>query len=96
GTGLARQYGAAARFLFGRIAPALVPLMKPFFHAQTLDEAGRNLARMVTEPSLAGVNGRYIAGTKEIRSSVDSYNTEKQRDLWEESAALVGLSGAGC
>jgi len=91
GTGLARQYGAAARFLFTRVAPALVPAMKPFFHAQTLDEAGRNLARMVTEPSLETVSGRYIAGAQEIRSSEDSYNVEKQRDLWDESAALVGL-----
>jgi len=93
GTGLARQYGAAARFLFSRVAPALVPVMKPFFHAQTLDEAGRNLARLVTEPALATVSGRYVAGTKEIRSSTDSYDVEKQRDLWDESAGLTQVVG---
>jgi NAD(P)-dependent dehydrogenase (short-subunit alcohol dehydrogenase family) len=89
GTGLARQYGAAARFLFTRVAPALVPVMKPFFHAQSLDEAGRNLARMVTEPSLATVSGSYVAGTKPIRSSEESYDAAKQRDLWDESEKLV-------
>ena len=93
GTGLARQYGAAARFLFTRVAPALVPVMKPFFHAQTLDDAGRNLARMVTEPSLAGVSGTYIAGTKPIRSSAESYDAAKQRDLWGESAVLTQVVG---
>lgn len=89
GTGLARQYGAAARFLFTRVAPALVPVMKPFFHAQTLDDAGRNLARMVTEPSLATVSGTYIAGTKPIRSSEESYDRARWRDLWDGSEHLV-------
>jgi len=49
------------------------------------------LARLVTDPSLEGVSGRYFEIYEEARSSEESYDLEKAQELWEESARLVGL-----
>ena len=50
-----------------------------------------DLARLVADPELAGVSGRYFEGEKEVRSSVLSYDRENAAELWETSAELVGL-----
>ena len=89
-TGLARRYGAASRFVFARVVPPLLPLLRPFFFAQTMDEAGRWLARLALDPQLDGVSGRYFSGSREARSSAQSYDAALQRELLEGSAALVG------
>jgi hypothetical protein len=35
------------------------------------------------------VRGQYFEGTKEIKSSVESYQVEKQDDLWEWTVNYV-------
>ena len=52
----------------------------------------RALARLVLDPALASVSGRYFEGLNEIRSSEESYHEAKAASLWEQSAELVGLS----
>jgi hypothetical protein len=49
------------------------------------------MARLVTDPSLEGVSGRYFEIDEEARSSEESYDREKASELWDESSALVGL-----
>ncbi|MDP9478441.1 MAG: SDR family NAD(P)-dependent oxidoreductase [Actinomycetota bacterium] len=92
GTGLARDHAPLARFAWDRGAARLVPILRrlgvPFSTAET---SGRALARLVTDPSLEGVSGRYFEIDEEARSSEESYDREKARELWETSAALVGL-----
>jgi NAD(P)-dependent dehydrogenase (short-subunit alcohol dehydrogenase family) len=95
GTGLARDWGPAARFVSDRVLPLLVPVFGRFgMNVHTVEESGGALARLVTDPELEGVSGRYFEGGKEARSSELSYDRGNAAELWETSAELVGL-GAG-
>jgi NAD(P)-dependent dehydrogenase (short-subunit alcohol dehydrogenase family) len=95
GTGLARDWGPLARLAWdggvGRLVPVLRRLGVSF---STPEASGRVLARLVTDPSLEGVSGTYFEIDERARSSEESYDREKARELWEASAALVGLEPA--
>jgi NAD(P)-dependent dehydrogenase (short-subunit alcohol dehydrogenase family) len=93
GTGLARGYGPAARFAWNAVGPLLRWTLRPF-HANihSPEDSGRALARLVLDPALESVSGRYFEGLREIRSSAESYDEAKAAALWEQSAELVGLS----
>ena len=91
-TGLARDWGAAGRLVWNGLLPSLVPVLRrlgvPF---STAEASGRALARIVTEPSLGGVSGRYFEIDEESSSSRESYDRSKAEELWETSAKLVSL-----
>ena len=53
---------------------------------------GNALARLILDPSLDGITGKYFDGLEEIRSSDESYDEKKATELWESSAELVKLS----
>ena len=92
GTGLTRDYGPGARFVVNRILPRLVPLLGVFgVNVNSTESSGKNLARLVLDPKLEGVSGRYFEGEKEIRSSEMSYDRTNAADLWETSTELVRL-----
>ncbi|KAI0155338.1 dehydrogenase/reductase [Xylariaceae sp. FL1272] len=84
GTGLAREASGFERFLWMRVLPNIIPLLRFFLFANIhLPQAsGANLARLAIEPELMGVSGKYFEGRREIRSSTDSYDISKQDDLW--------------
>jgi NAD(P)-dependent dehydrogenase (short-subunit alcohol dehydrogenase family) len=92
GTGLARDWGHLARLAWDRGVARLVPVLRrlgvPF---STPEASGRALARLVTDPSLEGVSGRYFEIGEVSCSSEESYDLGKARELWETSAALVCL-----
>jgi NAD(P)-dependent dehydrogenase (short-subunit alcohol dehydrogenase family) len=93
GTGLARDYGLAARVAWHSVGTLLSWILRPFhanFH--TPADSGRALARLVLDPSLESVSARYFEGLKEIPSSKESYDEPKAAALWNESAQLVGLA----
>ena len=93
GTGLARDYGPSIRFAWNLLGPLLCRMMRPFVaNIHSPEESGRALARLVLDPSLENVSGRYFEGLAEIRSSAESYDQSKATTLWEQSAELVGLS----
>ncbi len=93
GTGLARDWGPLARLAWDRGMARLVPVLRslgvPF---STPEASGRALARLVDDPFLRGVSGRYFEIDQEARSSEESYERGKAAELWEASAALVGLA----
>lgn len=92
GTGLARDWGLAGRFVSDRVLPLLVPVFEKFgMNVHTVEASGKALARLVTDPKLENVSGRYFEGEKEIRSSELSYDRKNATELWETSAELVGL-----
>ena len=92
GTGLARDYGAGARFVVNRILPRLVPLFGSLgVRVNSTQSSGKNLARLVLDPELEDVSGRYFEGEKETRSSEQSYDRENAAQLWETSTELVRL-----
>ncbi len=84
GTGLSRDYGAFMRFGWN----VLLPLMPGIKSKET---SGKELARLVLDPALERVSGKYFAGMEERPSSQESYDQQKAALLWEGSAELVKL-----
>ncbi|EXJ68524.1 uncharacterized protein A1O5_08317 [Cladophialophora psammophila CBS 110553] len=84
GTGLARQYPALLRFMWKRVLPALIPLLRlvvsPNIHRA--EESGASLAWVALDDAVKGTSGVYFEGKKQIKSSVDSYDEAKQEELW--------------
>ena len=58
----------------------------------TVSTSGKHLARLVLDPQLINVTGKYFSGLHEIPSSQASYDPEKARELWEGSSELVKLA----
>lgn len=87
GTGLGRDYPSAQRFVWRRLMPALRVLPG----VTGAPAAGRRLARLVTDPRLAHLDGAYVELGRVTRSSEESYDRARAAALWEESARLVGL-----
>ena len=93
GTGLLREAGAPLRFVWNHVLPRIVPLLRRVLYANihTPAESGAALARLVTDPAYAATSGKYFKGTREIRSSAESYDQGRTKQLWEDSLALTGL-----
>jgi NAD(P)-dependent dehydrogenase (short-subunit alcohol dehydrogenase family) len=92
GSGLARDYPPALRFVWDRVLPLLTPLVSTI---NTAARSGAALARVVTDPGLERVSGRYFAshtGFAEAVSSNESYDVERAAGLWDRSVAWTGLS----
>lgn len=85
GTGMARDTPPVLRFVWLHVLPHLIPLMRlaitPNIHKTK--ESGASLARVAVGDDVEGLNGVYFSGPTQIKSSVASYNEEKQDDLWE-------------
>ena len=96
GSGLAREYPAAARLVWNWVLPGVTRALHPFLPGlSTLGLSGPALARMVLDPALEGVSGKYFpsaARWREAPSSRDSYDTDRARALWIASARMTGLS----
>lgn len=85
GSGLARDYSPAGRLAWRYLFPAL-RVLPGVNSART---SGRHLAALSVDKRFDGVTGEYFAGGKSIRSSADSYDLDKARDLWQTSEQLV-------
>lgn len=96
GTGLAREYPAPALFFWRVVMPRILPLLRRLVthNIHTPTESGAALARLIVDPALENANGRYFEGLKEIRSSIDSYDTKRAQELWKTSAVLTDLASA--
>jgi len=94
GTGLAREASGVVRFLWLRVLPHILPLLRvavsPNIHAPA--ESGAALANLVVGKDVSGQSGKYYEGTREIRSSKDSYDESKQEDLWRWTAQYLASS----
>jgi len=84
GTGLAREYGPVLRWIWLKILPHLIPVLRLLMSSNThsTEESGLALARLAAGEDVEGVSGVYFEGMRELKSSVDSYDMEKQDDLW--------------
>lgn len=94
GTGLVRESAAPLRWLWRHVLPRAIPLLRRVLSANvhTQAESGAALARLVLDPALAGTSGKYFEGTREIRSSVESYDSARATELWQGSASLTHLA----
>ncbi|MCU0849517.1 MAG: SDR family NAD(P)-dependent oxidoreductase [Spirochaetes bacterium] len=89
GTGLARQAGPVAFFIWKYIMPVMTLLP---INANTPGKSGRALAALATDALYDDATGKYFEGTKEIKSSKLSYSKENALDLWDTSVELVKLA----
>lgn len=91
GTGLAREYPAPLRWLSNHVLPRAVPLLRRLLspNIHTPAESGAALATLVTAPELSKVSGQYFEGTREIRSSQESYDAPRAAELWQASEELT-------
>ena len=95
GTGLTREAPAPIRFIAKNILPRAIPLLHHSYktsNVHTIDESGHSMARLMTDPALAGTTGRYFQEQREVRSSSESYDEGRAAELWQTSAVLTGLS----
>lgn len=85
GTGLAREGNAIERWLWNSVLPHVMGLLRIIFNPNVHHpaESAAALARLAVSPEIKGVTGKYFEGTKEIKSSKDSYVKSKQDNLWE-------------
>ena len=96
GSGLARDYPPALRFIWNRILPAaarVLTLVVP--NVNPADKAGDALARLVLDPELAQVSGKYFPSHtrwRQAASSDASYDVARARALWDESVRMTKLA----
>lgn len=57
----------------------------------TPERSGQAMARLLLDPTLAKNTGKYFQLLTERRSSDDSYNQSYAKELWDDTARLVGL-----
>ena len=96
GSGLARDYPPALRWLWNRVLPGVARVLTPVYPGiSTAPKSGGALARLVLDPALAETTGRYFPSTARWRaapSSAESYDEARARALWEASARLCALA----
>ena len=94
GTSLARDAGAMLNFVFTKVLPHLIWLLRRLVSSNihSPQESGVALARMAVGKDVQGVSGKYYEGPEEIKSSVGSYVKEKQEDLWQWTAKFVAMN----
>jgi NAD(P)-dependent dehydrogenase (short-subunit alcohol dehydrogenase family) len=92
GTGLARDYNPIQRFAWNYVLPILRPISRFFMPMNSVADSGKALAKLVLDPALEKVIGKYYSGLKEECSSKESYDLQKALELWETSARLVKLT----
>lgn len=87
GTGLARDYAGFQAFAWRYVLPIFTVV--PGLNIHTPHRSAHALARLITDPALAGTTGKYFSGMREIRSSADSYDVGQATELWETSEWLI-------
>lgn len=94
GTGLLREGNSLEKFLWLRLLPRILPLLRfivsPNIHSA--QESGTNLARLAVGADVEGKSGVYFEGKEIIKSSKDSYDDSKQEDLWEWTIKATATS----
>ena len=96
GSGLARDYSPAARWIWYRLGPGLGRLASRFVAAiNTPEVAGAALARVASDPALEAVSGKYFPSHshfEDAASSDASYDEARAASLWEKSVRVTGLA----
>jgi NAD(P)-dependent dehydrogenase (short-subunit alcohol dehydrogenase family) len=98
GSGLAREYRPALRWVWLRVLPAVARVATRFVPAiNPADKAGDALARLVLDPSLERISGKYFpshARWGEAPSSDATYDRTRAAALWEASVRYTRLTAA--
>ena len=62
----------------------------------SVEEGAASVIRLVADPELEGVTGRYFDRTRESRANDQAYDPDARRRLWELSEELSGAAQPGC
>jgi len=96
GSGLARDYPAALRFVWNSVLPAVARLATRVLPTvNPADKAGAALANVVLDPALERASGKYFpshARWREAASSEASYDTQRAAALWGASVRMTRLT----
>ncbi|MFY1632812.1 SDR family NAD(P)-dependent oxidoreductase [Solwaraspora sp. WMMB335] len=85
-TSLSRDYPALVQAGY-RVAAPLVSVLLP--GARTSRASARHLAGLVDDARFDGTTGGYLEGPKLARSSPESYDVARARQLWADSERLI-------
>lgn len=90
-TGLFGNAPTPMRFLMGHVLPKVMPVLRATYHhhIKTPSESGSDFAKLAIGTEGKGANGRYFEGTREIKSSNESYEELKQEEMWEWTLEMV-------
>jgi NAD(P)-dependent dehydrogenase (short-subunit alcohol dehydrogenase family) len=80
----ARRNSPIEKFFFTQIMARM-----PF--ARSLEQASTSYMIAASDPAFEGVGGKFIVDGKGKASSIDSYNEEKARRLWDLSCEWCSL-----
>jgi NAD(P)-dependent dehydrogenase (short-subunit alcohol dehydrogenase family) len=58
----------------------------------TVEEGTAATLRLIVDPSLDGVSGRFFDGMRESQASAQAYDADARRRLWDESERLAGVA----
>lgn len=96
GTGLARDASGVEKFLWVKVLPKVMPLLRLLMshNIHTAEYSGEMLARLVLEPAEKIGSGVYYEGPKQVNSSVLSYDEDKQEDLWQWTIKTLATNDA--
>ena len=61
----------------------------------SLEEGVHSTERLVTDPALAGVTGRFFDHTREATADAQAYDADARAMLWTVSEQLTGLADTG-
>jgi NAD(P)-dependent dehydrogenase (short-subunit alcohol dehydrogenase family) len=89
GTELARDFPAIMRFLWHHLLPGLRFVVPYIASARS---SGHQLAQLIISPAYAGISGEYFSMAKRVPSAPESYNVERERELWRASQQLVHIA----
>ena len=78
--------GSDARGLLGTIFRFMQSLI-----GRSPDKGAETLVHLAASPEAAGINGKYWADMKPLRSIDISYDREQQQRLWNFSAEITGV-----
>ncbi|MFJ8621436.1 SDR family NAD(P)-dependent oxidoreductase [Kitasatospora sp. NPDC093550] len=73
--------------------PTKMVLRELGHHVDSLEDGVAATHRLVTDPALAGVTGRYYDRTREARADAQAYDPQARAELWRRSLRLVGHPG---
>ena len=76
-----------------REAPAVVQFAVKII-AGSAEKGANAIVHLATAPELENVSGKYFNGTKEVRSSEETYNREAGEKLWKISEEMTKLENA--
>ena len=75
--------------------PTKMVLQEIGHHIDSIGTGVSATRRLVSDPALAGVTGRFYDRTREARAAAQAYDASARAELWRRSLELTGHPGAG-